>query len=112
MLESLTSVDLININRGLGESGKPKDPSQGVDSALASWRYYDTLEEQVLSIAISISHGHLFQNGNKRTALTLIREIAEIAGITMVSDDKQFDAILLMATKGGKPSTYLRLFFK
>ena len=111
MLSKLTKKDLVSINKSLGETGEAKDPSQGVGSALASYHYYDTVEEQILSIALSICNGHLFVNGNKRTALTLIRVLARHYGLTMQPDSKQFKAIIELATKGGSPKKYINKFF-
>ena len=106
----ITEKDLIKINKTLGEKGTPKDPKSGISGVLASHHYYDDTKEKVLSIAISIAHGHPFENGNKRTALTIIRAFSDHYGWGLVSDDNQYKIIQEIAAKGGKPSKYLKVF--
>ncbi|WHT39831.1 RHS repeat-associated core domain-containing protein [Myroides sp. mNGS23_01] len=56
-------------------------PSSAVNSAM----YYDTTAEQGASIFRSISGGHMFMNGNKRTAVATFNLFAKQNGLRTVS---------------------------
>ena len=56
-------------------------PSSAVNSAM----YYDTAAEQGASIFRSISGGHMFMNGNKRTAVATFNLFAKQNGLRTVS---------------------------
>lgn len=63
------------------------NPNSAINSAL----YYEVASEQGASIFRSISHGHMFLNGNKRTAVAAFQIFAERTGIVTVSRSQMLD---------------------
>ena len=71
------------------------NPLSAINSAL----YYENVVEQGASIFRSISHGHMFGNGNKRTAVDMIKSFAKKANINIKkSDNKLLDLANKVAT--------------
>ena len=71
------------------------NPLSAINSAL----YYENVVEQGASIFRSIAHGHMFGNGNKRTAVDMIKSFAKKANITInKSDNELLDLASKIAT--------------
>ncbi len=68
-------------------------------TALQSASYYDNAAEQGAAIFQSISHGHMFVNGNKRTAVNAFKSFAKKAGLNINhTDDQLMDIATRVAT--------------
>ncbi|WP_341836427.1 RHS repeat-associated core domain-containing protein [Chitinophaga pollutisoli] len=57
-------------------------------SAINSAMYYETAAEQGAAIFRSISHGHMFIDGNKRTAVAAFESFAKKHGLSTVGKDE------------------------
>lgn len=64
-------------------------------SCLSSFYYYDTDEEQIASIVLSLIKGHYFIDGNKRTAYAVLTILSEFNGITIRKSDEQIAKIMI-----------------
>ncbi|MFY0255159.1 type II toxin-antitoxin system death-on-curing family toxin [Chitinophaga sp. 30R24] len=64
-------------------------------SAIFTAQYYSTIAEQGAAIFRSISHGHMFQDGNKRTAVMAWQYFAEHNGIKTLS----YNELMTVATE-------------
>jgi RHS repeat-associated protein len=67
-------------------------------SAINSAMYYETPALQGAAIFRSISHGHMFLNGNKRTAVAAFQLFAKQHGIKTVSKSKMMNIANKVAT--------------
>ncbi|MCL8535487.1 Fic family protein [Chryseobacterium gallinarum] len=74
--------DIVAINKTTNGGGVLLNGSPS--SAISSAMYYETAAEQSASIFKSISHGHMFMDGNKRTAVAVFEKLAKEAGIETV----------------------------
>ncbi|MCH6257920.1 FG-GAP-like repeat-containing protein [Puniceicoccaceae bacterium K14] len=74
--------DVMAFNRGTNGKGVLKGSSNPM-TALQSASYYDDVAQQGASIFKSISHGHMFLNGNKRTAVYAFQQFANNSGLTI-----------------------------
>ncbi|MFM2392612.1 MAG: tRNA(Glu)-specific nuclease WapA precursor [Bacteroidota bacterium] len=61
------------------------NPLSAINSAL----YYENVVEQGASIFRSIAHDHMFGNGNKRTAVDMIKSFAKKANINIKKSDNE-----------------------
>jgi prophage maintenance system killer protein len=69
MLLKVSADELREINRSFGGT---HEMNTTVDSVFLSARYVSSFWEQVATVVRSIAGGHLFDNGNKRTALAAV----------------------------------------
>ncbi|TAF34699.1 MAG: type II toxin-antitoxin system death-on-curing family toxin [Cytophagales bacterium] len=69
-------------------------PSSAINSAM----YYETAAEQGASIFRSISGGHMFMNGNKRTAVAAFQSFANQHGLKTVSQQQMMNVATQVAT--------------
>lgn len=69
-------------------------PSSAINSAM----YYETAAEQGASIFRSIAGGHIFVNGNKRTAVAAFQSFAKQHGLKTVGHQQLMDAATQVAT--------------
>lgn len=60
--------------------------------------YYETVAEQGASIFRSISAGHMFMDGNKRTAVSAFQSFARQNGLKTVSQQQMLDIATQVAT--------------
>ena len=67
-------------------------------SAINSAMYYETAAEQGTSIFRSISGGHMFMNGNKRTAVATLQLFAKQNGLKTVSNAQLMNIATKVAT--------------
>lgn len=51
--------------------------------------YYDSLQEQLASIVLSLVKGHFFADGNKRTALFTYLLLSELNGLAHIEDTQE-----------------------
>ena len=81
--------DIVKINRTTDGGGVLYNgtPSSAINSAL----YYETAAEQGASIFRSIAHGHMFFNGNKRTAIEAFKIYANHHGLKTVSQKQMLN---------------------
>ena len=70
-----------------------------VEGCLSSFYYYEGKENQISSIVLSLVKGHFFADGNKRTALTVLKILIDINKVeTSLTQDRAADAILSAAS--------------
>ncbi|GLB49272.1 hypothetical protein Y10_16400 [Neptunitalea sp. Y10] len=70
------------------------NPASAINSAM----YYETAAEQGASIFRSISHGHMFMNGNKRTAVAAFQAFARQNGLKTVSLQQMMNVATKVST--------------
>ncbi|XZF16695.1 RHS repeat-associated core domain-containing protein [Chitinophagaceae bacterium MMS25-I14] len=70
------------------------NPTTAINTAL----YYETAAEQGSAIFRSISNGHMFIDGNKRTAVAAFQLFAEQFGLTTVSEAQMTQVATQVAT--------------
>lgn len=78
------SSEAINKINSLYQNIGKKDNCSG---CLASFMYYDTIEEQIASVVYSIVKGHYFFEGNKRTGFTVFIILCKDNGINPANTD-------------------------
>ena len=64
---------------------------------LASFEYYNDIQQQIASIVCSIIKNHCFVDGNKRTALIAYDLLCEINGLSVINNDIVDDVIVQIA---------------
>lgn len=81
-------------------------------SCLSSYYYYNTDEEQIASIVLSLIKGHYFMDGNKRTAYAVLTILADFNGIQIRKSDDQIANIMIdIAENNYTVQTVANLFF-
>jgi len=93
--------NLTGINKKFS-TGAVKDKG-GLEAAISSAGYYDDVGEQGSHIFNSIAGGHIFDNGNKRTASEFIKEFANEHNLNLKLDDDGLKALTseIGSHKGG-----------
>jgi death-on-curing family protein len=88
--------EIVAINRATDGGGVllNSTPSSAINSAM----YYESVAEQGAAIFRSISHGHMFVNGNKRTAVAAFQSFAKQNKLTTVSQTKMMNVAEKVAT--------------
>lgn len=88
--------EIIKLNKATDGGGVLLNgtPSSAINSAM----YYNTAAEQGASIFRSISGGHMFMNGNKRTAVAAFQSFAKIHGLKTVSQQEMMNVATQVAT--------------
>ena len=88
--------EIVSINAGTEGGGVLLNgsPSSAINSAM----YYDTAAEQGASIFRSISHGHMFVDGNKRTAVQAFMYFAKQNGLKTVPVQQIYNIANKVAT--------------
>lgn len=94
MLDLLTTDFLVFVNKAVKGPGTYNHDPAGCTS---SSYYYDTNKDIVSSVFYSIVKGHYFSDGNKRTATAILFILSEEFELTLIDDDKLFDAIVEIA---------------
>lgn len=89
---------IVDINRATDGEGVLMSGSTTPSSAINSALYYEEPVEQGASIFRSISNGHMFKNGNKRTAVAAIKAFAKLNGLRTVNQSKLFETATKVAT--------------
>ena len=72
-------------------------------SCLSSFYYYDTDEEQIASIVLSLIKGHYFMDGNKRTAYAVLMILSEFNNIPIKKSDEQIAKIMIDIAENDYP---------
>ena len=67
-IEIIKAEDIIEINKKYSSGLMINNH---LSSCYASYYFYDTFQEQISSIILSLIKNHYFQDGNKRTAFTV-----------------------------------------
>lgn len=93
---------LINLNEIAGESGRMGIGSeQKLSMLFASYFYYNDITYMVASIFRGIVCGHMFINGNKRTAVLWLLTFCQMQELPLaMNDDQLYDYVLELATDG------------
>lgn len=95
---SIISQDTIaDINHKLVGSKRVDD--EKYKSCLSSFYYYETDEEQIASIVLSLIKGHYFMDGNKRTAYAVLIILSDFNGMTIRKSDEQIAKIIVDIAK-------------
>ncbi|TRX35068.1 RHS repeat-associated core domain-containing protein, partial [Flavobacterium restrictum] len=94
--EAAFAEEIITLNRATNGGGVllNGNPSSAINSAM----YYETAAEQGASIFRSISGGHMFMDGNKRTAVAVFKSFANQNGLRTVSQSKMLNISTQVAT--------------
>jgi hypothetical protein len=81
--------DIVALNRTTNGGGVLLNSTPA--SAISSAMYYEAAEEQAASIFKSISHGHMFMDGNKRTAVAVFEKLSKAAGLQTTSKQEMLN---------------------
>lgn len=93
--------------------GSKRDSDNRYKSCLSSYYYYDTDEEQIASVVLSLVKDHYFMDGNKRTAFAVLMILSEFNGIRIHKTDEQLAEIMIeIAENNYNVSTVANLIFK
>ncbi|WP_142688494.1 type II toxin-antitoxin system death-on-curing family toxin, partial [Chitinophaga polysaccharea] len=93
---STFAEDIVKLNKATDGGGVLLNgtPSSAINSAM----YYETAAEQGAAIFRSISAGHMFVNGNKRTAVAAFQLFAQQNDLKVVGQKQMMDASTKVAT--------------
>ena len=64
-------------------------------SCMSSFYYYDSDEEQIASIVLSLVKGHYFMDGNKRTAFSVFVILCKFNNIKISKTERQLCKIFI-----------------
>jgi death-on-curing protein len=78
----LDTQDIKDINKIVTGHGDVLNETM-LESALSSFHYYETEEEQVCSIWRGLIKNHSFRDGNKRTALICLSVMCDLIGLPL-----------------------------
>ena len=84
----ITTDDITKINYDITQDGRVLSHNM-IESALSAYRYYDTIEEQIVSIFRGIVKNHGFRDGNKRTGLIVFLTLCEENDISVNKSDEE-----------------------
>ena len=99
------------INQAILKSNGTKIANTDCSSCLASYSYYDTIEEQIASIVYNIAKNHYFVDGNKRTAYVVLVLLCENNNVKLNNKDK-ISAMNKIASSKLDISKVVELLFK
>ena len=88
--------EIVRINKTTNGEGVLLNgtPASAINSAM----YYETAVEQGASIFRSISGGHMFMNGNKRTAVAVFQSFAKLHGLKTANYQQLMNVATQVAT--------------
>lgn len=66
-----------------------------LESAFASWHYFETPEEQISSVIRGIIKNHPFRDGNKRTACLVLFKLIEACDVDYTLSDSELEEIVV-----------------
>lgn len=89
---------IIDINKAFSNGSQLN--KGGLESAINSASYYDDVAEQGSSLFISIVKGHIFTNGNKRTASEFITKFAKDNNLKLNLNSGQLKDLTSEIAKG------------
>lgn len=106
-IEALVLINEILTGNNCSEERKSK-----VLACLASYLYYDTLEEQVTCIVVSLLKGHFFLDGNKRTAFAIYLDLCQNNELRVLgNEDALGDLFIKMASGQGSVEENIKILF-
>ena len=93
--EATFANEIVSLNKATEGGGVllNGNPSAAINSAM----YYEKASEQGAAIFRSIAHGHMFVDGNKRTAVEAFISFAKIHGLKIVSKEEMFNVAYKVA---------------
>lgn len=91
----LDSNFIVEFNKTILGSSHPKKDL--LNSALSSFQYYDSIEEQIASIFRGIIKNHPFLDANKRTAIVCLFYLCEENYLSIPNDTKLFKIVITVA---------------
>lgn len=83
-----------------------------LESRLSSFHYYETKEEQIVSIFTSLLMNHAFMDGNKRTAVVTLMFLLDANNFKIPNDDILYDIALGYITGKYNKEDLLKIIFK
>ena len=86
MSQMINSKDVIEINKEITGSDSILNLNM-LESAISSYGYYESIEEQIASIFRGIVKNHAFNDGNKRTGLILLLTLCQENDIDLNKSD-------------------------
>lgn len=85
---------------------------KAVEGCYSSFYYYDTPQQQITSIVVSLVKDHFFIDANKRTALFTYILLSELNHIKYIKDeDEQVRVFVELATSHKSIEEYARMLF-
>lgn len=112
MIQPITIESLIQINEILTHQPCTEERKGKVKGCLSSYFYYETPEEQVTSIVVSLIKGHFFLDGNKRTALSAYLDLAENNNLPLLVNKNALGELFIeIASTHKSISEYSQLLF-
>lgn len=83
-----------------------------VEGCYSSFYYYDTLQQQITSIVVSLVKGHFFIDANKRTALFTYILLAELNNINYIqNEEEQVRVFIEIATSQKSIDEFTKILF-
>ena len=75
--------------------GSKRDKDSTYRSCFSSYYYYETDEEQISSIVLSLVKGHYFMDGNKRTAFIVFTALCKFNNIELRNSDDYYSRVFI-----------------
>lgn len=75
--------------------GSKRDRDSTYKSCLSPYYYYETDEEQIASIVLSLIKGHYFMDGNKRTAFMVFTILCKFNEIELNNSDDYYSKVFI-----------------
>lgn len=83
-----------------------------VEGCYSSFYYYDTPQQQIASIVVSLVKGHFFIDANKRTGLFAYLMLSELNHLKYIEDEEeQVRVFVEIATSHKTIDEYAKLLF-
>ena len=86
---------LILTNQILTGNKSSKITKQKLLGCLSSYQYYDSINQQISSIVLSIIKNHCFVDGNKRTALVALDTLCIINNTKRAVSNDDIDEVIV-----------------
>lgn len=83
-----------------------------IESSLSSFHYYETKEEQIISIFTSLLMNHAFMDGNKRTAVVTLSFLLDSNNFIIPNDDILYDIAIGYINRKYNKEDLLKIIFK
>lgn len=84
-----------------------------VEGCYSSFYYYDTPQQQIASIVVSLVKGHFFIDANKRTALFTYILLSQLNNLKYIEDEEeQVQVFVEIATSHKVLKNMLNYYFK
>ena len=86
---------LMITNQMLTGNEPSKITKQKLLGCFSSYQYYDSVDQQISSIVLSIIKNHCFVDGNKRTALVALDTLCIINNIKRIVSNDDIDDVIV-----------------